>query len=167
MESPDRTFDIHTTQSNQHPAITSLHPATCIRSPTSDTFLPSSFNDIFFCAALLLFSLPSMPPRVSFLPVGSYRPVASRIGIAPSRSHDLVIRSRIQSSNSFSTALPNMAPPKAALDFIDFVNDSPTRMLLLFASLSYGVGMFDEVVQRSGDITAPSSNGWPRFVIVR
>lgn len=29
-----------------------------------------------------------------------------------------------------------MAPPKAALDFVDFVNDSPTRMMIALSLCS-------------------------------
>lgn len=43
-----------------------------------------------------------------------------------------LLRTRItatttNTASSFSTTSFIMAPPKAALDFVDFVNDSPTR----------------------------------------
>lgn len=70
-----------------------------------------------------------MPLRVSVVPTALFRR-----SVTPYQSRELVTKSRIPSLHSFSTTSLNMAPPKAALDFVDFVNDSPTRRFILLHS---------------------------------
>ncbi|KAI8671619.1 hypothetical protein NCS57_00637700 [Fusarium keratoplasticum] len=57
---------------------------------------------------------------LSFSRISSRRLLPSRIAIASSS------RPSVAFVASFSTSLPSMAPPQEALDFVDFVNESPT-----------------------------------------